>query len=475
MIHRVFNGNSKRFGRDLGAALLLAACLALLNTTLAAQDETAKDDPVAVFNQAQDLHEKGDLTGAIKLYEKALAIEPAFPEAEYQRGMAALSLGKNAEAEKAFRRAMELRADWPPPMTSLGSLLIDKGQKVEADKLLSKAVELEPQNAVALTALTELKITGNSPPAARETLLATITNLTGKANANAALWSARAALENSLKRHAAAKSSAAKALEADPNNRSALFLLADIALSEGDIAKAKDIAARFETQASVSDQLKQIRAAIFADDGKPDEALAQLDSIHKPNKASDDLRKRINTMRTTSAADLEKQLDKNAADPLILGRLCTLYRRENPEKAIVYCRQASAAEPENVNHAVGFGAALVQSKQYETAVGILRKIIEIVPDNFTAHANLATALYQLKRLPEARSEFEWLTNAQPRSPGAYLFLGIIHDEAGEYLDAMANYQLYLRLADPIAGKLDIEKVNLRLPALQKAIKDGKKK
>ena len=43
------------------------------------------------------------------------------------------------------------------------------------------------------------------------------------------------------------------------------------------------------------------------------------------------------------------------------------------------------------------------------------------------------------------------------------------------MDAMANYQLYLRLADPEANKLDIEKVNLRLPQLQKLLKDGKGK
>jgi len=40
---------------------------------------------------------------------------------------------------------------------------------------------------------------------------------------------------------------------------------------------------------------------------------------------------------------------------------------------------------------------------------------------------------------------------------------------------MANYQSYLRLADPVASKLDIEKINLRLPQLQKLIKEGKGK
>jgi hypothetical protein len=52
----------------------------------------------------------------------------------------------------------------------------------------------------------------------------------------------------------------------------------------------------------------------------------------------------------------------------------------------------------------------------------------------------------------------------------HYFLGITHDQLNEYLDAMANYQQFLRLADAAQNKLEIEKVNLRLPILQKQIK-----
>ena len=115
----------------------------------------------------------------------------------------------------------------------------------------------------------------------------------------------------------------------------------------------------------------------------------------------------------------------------------------------------------------------MQAKQFDTAVIILRKLLEITPDNSTVHANLATALFQLKRYAEAKAEFLWLTNTQPKSAAAYFFLAIVHDHLSEYLDAMANYQQYLRLADPHSNKLDIDKVNLRLPSLQKLIKKKK--
>ena len=88
-------------------------------------------------------------------------------------------------------------------------------------------------------------------------------------------------------------------------------------------------------------------------------------------------------------------------------------------------------------------------------------------------ANLATALFQLKRYNEAKVQFTWLVEKQPSNVAAYFFLAISHDELREYGDAMANYQAFLRLADPKVNQLEIDKVNLRLPTLQKQLDSGK--
>jgi tetratricopeptide (TPR) repeat protein len=187
------------------------------------------------------------------------------------------------------------------------------------------------------------------------------------------------------------------------------------------------------------------------------------------------LKDSITAKGTTDVQALEKQLEKDLKNAVILGRLCGLTRASNPAKSLEYCRRAAEAEPNNVNHAVGYGAALVQAKQFETAAGLLRRILAIAPDNFTARANLATALFQLKRYNEAKYEYQWLAEKKPDLPIAYYFLAISHDSLGEYLDAMANYQQFLKLADAKQNQVEIEKVNLRLPALQKQIKENGKK
>lgn len=438
-------------------------------------DDDSTDDAVAIFNEAQTLHEKGKLAEAIVLYEKAISVLPEFPEAEYQRASALQSLGKNDAAEKGFRRAVELKPDWTLAMTSLGSLLVRLGNFSEAESLLTNTLETEPHNQTALTALVELRLTTKASKAALGDLLTKVSSLTAKANPTASLWSAKAALEFALGKTEQAKTSLARTLEIDPNNRIAMLQVADIALAEGDLRRANSLAAAIEKTGQNRDELLLLKANILVREGKFDEALKHLDAVSRSNAAATSLRTQIVANSSQNPGDLEKLLETDARNVELLGRLCNLYRKDDPQKALVYCRRANSLDPTNASHAVGYGAALVQAKQYDAAVNLLRNILQKVPDNRTARANLATALFQLDRYSEAKPEYEWLSAKEPTLAAPYYFLGIIHDHLTEYMDAMANYQSYLRLADPVANKLDIEKVDLRLPQLQKLIKEGKGK
>jgi len=453
----------------------LAASFFIIFLTVFSRAQDEAKDPVEIFNQGQTAHEKGDFQTALSFYDEALKIMPEFPEAEFQRGNAFVSLGKTTEAEKAFRRALELRADWTLPMTSLGVLLVQQNKFPEAEKLLTDAVGSDAQNFSAYTALTELRLKTKAAPETLKQLLTRIELLTAKANPTAAIWASRAALENALGDKTAAKTSLNRALSIDPKDKSALLELGEIAVSEGDTKTASEIAKTLSQIAPDSNYSKILQARLNAANGNAAEALKILDSIE--NKTTDILllREKIAASNSVNSVDLEKQIESDPKNAALLGRLCNLLRTENPQKALDYCRRASEAEPNNVNHATGFGAALVQAKQYENAAFVLSRILQIAPDNFTAHANLATALFQLKKFAQAKKEYVWLTEKQPDLAIAYYFLAIAHDNLTEYLDAMANYQQFLKLADAEKNKLEIEKVNLRLPALQKLIKTKKGK
>lgn len=463
------------FRRQRISVLCLVSVVLLSLSLVSPGQETGEEepDPVAIFNQGQEAHEKGDLPTAVKYYEQALKIVPEFPEAEFQRGNALLSLGKTGEAEKSFRRAAALRADWSPPLASLGALLIRSNQLAEAEKILLKANTLDPQNFPALAALTELRIKSKAEPTVLRELLGKVKSLSEKAKPTASVWAARAALESALGDKVSAKTSANRALEIDLRNENALFLRGEIALAEGDVNRASEILKILTQNAPNASEIKIFEARVLIEAGKSDEATKILGSIQSDEATA--LREKVAASSSVNVSDLEKRLEKDAKNATILSRLCTLLRAENPAKAIEYCRRAAEADPENINHAIGFGAALVQAKRYDEAVQIFLRLKDFAPDNYTARANLATALFQSKRYAEAKTEYQWLVEKQPELAIVHYFLGITHDQLNEYLDAMANYQQFLRLADAAQNKLEIEKVNLRLPILQKQIKEKGKK
>jgi tetratricopeptide (TPR) repeat protein len=442
---------------------------------LFAQADKEPDDAVAIFNQGQDAHEKGDLKTAIELYQKALIIVPEFPEAEYQLGNAYLAQNQIEMAEARFRRAVELREDWSLPMASLGAILVQKNEFAEAEKVLAKAVEIDEMNSPAYIALTDLRLKTKAAPEVLKQLLAKLQALTSKMNPTASLWSARAALERNLGDKAAAKMSLTRALALEAGNKTALTERVEIALAENDAAGALEFAKILAKIAPDNPDSKFLLARVYAENGSAGDALKVLDSIQNPSAEATALRERIAALSSVDPAELEKQLAKDAKNAALLGRLCSLLRTTNPVKALDYCRRAYEVEPTNLNYVIGFGAALVQAKQFEAAVGLFRKIIERAPDNYTAHANLAVSLFQLKRYEEARTEYLWLAEKQPDLAVTYFFLGIIYDQLEQYMDAMANYQQFLKLADAEKSGLEIDKVKLRLPALQKLVKDKKSK
>ncbi|MFL6374608.1 MAG: tetratricopeptide repeat protein, partial [Pyrinomonadaceae bacterium] len=297
----------------------------------------------------------------------------------------------------------------------------------------------------------------------------------GKAAAASSLWAARAAVENALNDRKAAKLSVARTLEIEPRNTGALLLAAEIALADNDLARAKQIVGSLAGTKTDQSRLTLLNARIAAAEGRPTDALAFLDKLPTGVRGADELRNQIIAATSTNTADIEKQLAGEPKNAVLLNRLCSLYRKDDPRKALDYCRRAAELEPTNMAPAAGYAAALVQARQFAQATSILQRLVQIEPENRTLRANYATALFELKAYPQAVKQFEWLSVSDPKAAAPYYFLAIAYDQMEEYLDSLAAYEQYLKLADPVADKLEIEKVNLRLPVVRRLVKEGKGK
>jgi tetratricopeptide (TPR) repeat protein len=456
------------------AFLLFAFALSAGTISVHAQEEDVEAQAIAMFTQGQDAHEKGDFKAAIDFYDKALKFIPEFPEAELQRGNAFISLGRLDDAETAYRHAVEIRSDWSLALAALGDVLVRRAKYQEAEPILLKAIELDDLNYPAFTALTDLKLRTSAESAERTRLLAKLRILTSKARPTPAIWAARGALENSLGDTTSAKESLKAALALDPKNPAALYESAFVALNANDPGQAAAYIARLDAVSPNSTGVKILQARMLYATGDIDGALKQLEELANTSPVAAALAKEIVANNTADPAELEKQLVADPKNQILLRNLCSSYRIKDPSKALEYCRQAVAADPTRIENAIGFGGALIQAKRFDEAIVLFKKLVVTAPDNSTIRANLATALFFSRKYAEAKPEYRWLTEHQPNLAAAYYFLALTHDQLGEFADAMANYQQFLRLADKKSSE-EVEKVNLRLPGLQKQLRSGKGK
>jgi tetratricopeptide (TPR) repeat protein len=476
-----------RFRSHAVVALLLALVCASLSHAQTSSLETADvDDAVKLFQQGQDAHEAGDLKRALELYEQAIKLRPEFPEAEFQRANALVRLNRLPEAEKGFRRAIELQPDWPLPYTPLGKLLISLERYDEAEKPLKHALELDANNTVALVAMADLYLRAKAPREKLQILLADLRSATERNTARADVWAARSKVEFVLDDKTDATTSLDRALQIDGHDIDSLMKRAELRASAGnyegaiaDALEAQRASSRPSIRETSSLSTTLLLARIYAQAGKPDEAVRTLDALDETSKSlpevlvlRNSLQKDCNNSTAEDRAATEELLKQQPHNATLLSCLGAGLRTVDPSRSLELYRQAAESEPRNIRYATGYAAALVQARRFAEAVVIFRRILAIQPDNFTARTNLATALYELKQYSEAVTEFKSLVEAKPDLVVAYYFIATAYDFLGQYTEALAAYETFLARADAQKNQLEIDKVNLRLPTLRNQVKRG---
>lgn len=406
-----------------GALCLLTLLLFGVALSVAAQtDDEREADPGALFNQGQDAHARKEYEAAIRFYDAAIAAHAEFPEAEYQRGTAFISLKKSSDAEKAFRRALEIKPDWTLPRVALGTLLADTGRDAEAAIELQRVLAADATNATALKTLVRLRARGGADKG--ETLVA-LRQATNQSSASEELLLATAANEQQSGNFKEALAALTRALEINPRNSAGRLQLADIYLSLNDASRA----------------LEAIR--------RVDEDL-----IRESSSAAQ-------TIDAGALADMRRQLAS------LYARLGASERLTDTPASIAHFRRALELSSQNADYATGYAAALVQARRFEEAVAILRRVIAAAPDSYPAHANLAASLDALKRYDQSLVEYLWLRERRPELAITDFFIARTHDLLQQYPEALTNYEAFIKRADSAQHGLELERVNLRLPALRK--------
>src|SRR5215510_10565848 len=341
-----------------------------------------ENDPIKLFERGQDAHAKGDTRLAIQLYDAAIKLKPEFPEAEFQRAMALLSTDHAAEAIVGFNRAVNLRADWSLAYATFGrALAIAGGNDQEAERILRRAIELDAKDIRSLEFLAEVrKRAGDFDQALKFIVMAA-----SLPAADSSVWRHRASIEVAAGDKNAGLKSIDHALILNPGDDASRRYRAEVRLELHDNDGAVADLRLYEKSASALTEFPAgyELARLYARAGKPEEASRVLDGL----LPRDQNRPEVIALRAEltegsspeELAALEELLKRNPRDTNLLARLGGAYRRIDPAKSEGYYYRALQLEPRNEKYAVGYGAALVQSRKFAEAENILRQVVSAHP------------------------------------------------------------------------------------------------
>jgi protein O-mannosyl-transferase len=127
-----------------------------------------ENNDIAYTRVASFLMEQGESEKALQYFEKALAIEPRYEEAQLARGALLLKSGRREEALAGFQQAVQLLPHSAMAHYDLGLVLAGNNRLDEAGEQLDLALKLKPDFAEAYLVLGDVFVKrGNRPEALR--------------------------------------------------------------------------------------------------------------------------------------------------------------------------------------------------------------------------------------------------------------------------------------------------------------------
>ncbi len=113
------------------------------------QDEAASPAALAQYRKGERLAKEGQFTEAVAAYRQAIRLEPDYPQAYYEMGLAYAGLNQYPDAVKAFKEAARLQPEMGLIYENLGVVYIKMGQWREARDALAEAIRLHPDSPEA--------------------------------------------------------------------------------------------------------------------------------------------------------------------------------------------------------------------------------------------------------------------------------------------------------------------------------------
>jgi tetratricopeptide (TPR) repeat protein len=375
--------------RHILRSILLVAVVAAGTAAPSAQAPAAASDTDTLIAQAMQLHQAGDLLGAIQKYQIALETAPERADARSNLAVAYAALGRIDEAVAEYRRALSDRED-PAIRLNLGIALYKSSQIDEAVPELQKVLQADPANRQAALLLADsLLQTGRDQEV--------VDLLTPREEAFADDLGYAYVLGTAL----------VKLGETERGQ-----VLIDRIFSRGESAEGHLLMGLAHLGSrDYPNALKELDKAV--------ELNPELPTVHVLHGRA--LLNMGNREAAIRAFRRELQRDPNNYEANV--QLGNLYRMDQQhEQSLLFFDRAAAIRPGDVSVKHGMAAAHLALNNPEKALELLEQVVKEAPSFVEGHVLLATTYYRLKRREDGDREREIVQKLtaenQAKQPGA---------------------------------------------------------
>jgi tetratricopeptide (TPR) repeat protein len=372
---------------------LLLSLLLTLPAALAAQPAPpSAEESIA---RGVQLHQSGDILGAIEAYQDVLRKEPQRVDARSNLGAAYVRLGRYEDAVREYRRALEVQPEQAAVRFNLALALYKTGLIPEAARELEAALARDPGNKAALLLLADCRLQMGDEARVVALLEPHEADL-GQDRLYCYLMGTALLRRNDLP-------------------RGQLFI--DRLFREGDTATVRLLMAvahlrRDDARSALVDLQRAVEL---------DPTLPTVHGLH--GRALMEVGQRAEAVEAfrREFANNPNDFDSN----LYLGLLL----KDDGElaEAADHLRRANRLRPEDPRVLYGLGGLHLAAGRVEEAVKALEAVVTSVPDYAKAHVLLATAYYRLKKTElgdrEKATVARLLQEQQGREAGASDSLG----------------------------------------------------
>ncbi len=380
--------------RKLKIEVLACALLISLGHGRAAA-QAQPGDPDRIFARAVQLHQAGDVEGAIREYQSLLAITPNRVDALSNLGAAYARLGRYESAIEQYKRALTGDGRNVTIRFNLALAYYKAAYFTEAASEFGRVIDVQPENKNAVFLLGDCYL-----------------QLGQDRNVIELLSPREATYGND---HALTYLLGTAYLHVNEVEKGQLLI--DRILRDGNSAEARLLmGVAHMTAHDYPNAVNEFKGAIQLNPKLPTahslyaKALLRMGEVEQARKAF----------------QTELEINPNDFDAnLYLGRL--FRQDEENEKALVYFQHALIVRPRDLNVRYFIGSLYVALGKIPEAQRTLEQVVRDAPDFIEARVSLATVYYRLKRKEEGDRERAIIqklnAERQAQAPGAQDGLG----------------------------------------------------